>query len=321
MNLAPLARLAAILVLIGLPAAARGQTPPLADPDSVLVEELVVTARDPGPPWWRVSDADSTVYVLGVPAAAPKGLAWDRAALERRLTGASRVILPPDQVSVGVLGAPGAAFNLMRLRSGQPYETRLPAGLRARFAAARQALGDPASAYKTGNGLAAGLLLMTRYRDHARLTAADPAKTIGRLARARGVRVEQPRYSLGALAGGVIRTPAAAQQACLETVLDEIEAGPGQTIRAGEAWAAGDVRGALSGQRGYERCLGAAAGAQVLDQKVKADQAAAIERALAQPGHAVAVVHLPTLLSQGGVLDRLRAAGYAVRTPGDAEGS
>ena len=39
----------------------------------------------------------------------------------------------------------------------------------------------------------------------------------------------------------------------------------------------------------------------------------------AAPGHAIAVVPLRTLLSQGGVLDRLRAQGYEIGTPGDVE--
>ena len=46
---------------------------------------------------------------------------------------------------------------------------------------------------------------------------------------------------------------------------------------------------------------------------------AAIEKALKIPGHAIAVVPLRPLLSQGGVLDRLRADGFDVKTPGEDE--
>ncbi len=49
------------------------------------------------------------------------------------------------------------------------------------------------------------------------------------------------------------------------------------------------------------------------------DQVTAIEAALKTPGHAIAVVPLRPLLSQGGVLDRLRAAGFKVTTPGEDE--
>src|SRR6478609_1658081 len=66
------------------PAAAQ---PAAADPDSVLVEELVVVARDKGPAWWTVSNGASTVYVLGAPSLAPKRTPWDTLTLERRLKG------------------------------------------------------------------------------------------------------------------------------------------------------------------------------------------------------------------------------------------
>ena len=304
---------------LSLPAAAQVVLTPAEnpDPDGVLVEELVVTARERGPAFWKVADADTTIYVLGVPSVAPKGLAWDRSGLERRLAGANEVILPFNSLKVGVLGAPGAAFNLMRLRSHEPYEDRLPPGLKARFVAARTAFGHPAKDYRTNNGIAAGLLLVSHYRDHARLTAADPAKTIGRLAQARKIRVEQKAYSFGPLSGGIIRASAAAQRACLEDALDEIDGGAAAAQAAGAGWADGDVRAALGAERGFEKCLAAAPGGLAFDARIKADQAAAIAKALKTPGHAVAVVPLRTLLAQGGVLDQLRTQGYVVTTPGE----
>lgn len=287
------------------------------DPDATLVEELVVTAILPGPAFWRVEDADTTVYVLGVPGVIPKGLAWDRSVLERRLKGASRVILPFNAVSVNLLGVPGAMINVARLRSGQPYEARLSGSLKDRFVAARTRMGKKPEDYKTKNGLAAGIMLVGNYWDYAKLTAADPAKTIARLAKAQRIKVEQKAYPFGPLSGAVLRASEAAQRTCLDDALDEIDAGAGLARQAAEGWAAGDVRTALAAQRGFEKCLLAAPGAIALDSQIKADQAAAIARALKTPGHAVAVVQLRPLLSQGGVLDRLRAQGLTVKTPGE----
>ena len=72
--------------------------PPLpagvVDPNETLVEELVVTARLPGPAWWRVSNGTSTVYVLGAPTVAPKRQQWDRLQFDRHLEGANAVTLP-----------------------------------------------------------------------------------------------------------------------------------------------------------------------------------------------------------------------------------
>jgi len=316
----PLIALALAAALVG-PAIAQVRLTPAVpvpgDPDAVLVEELVVTGRLPGPAWWTVSDGDTTVYVLGAPSLAPKHMDWDRAIFERRLAGANLVILPFQDVKVTVTGALGAAFNFMRLRGGGPFEATLDPATQARFAAARTRLGQPADHYGTRNALAAGLRLATDYRDHDALTNSDPTKLIKLLAGRAKVRITQRSYNLGPLMGAILRTPPAAGRACFDEVLGQVEAGPGVTQAAARAWAQGDVRGALSNERTYERCIALVPGAQSFDAQVKADQVADIERALKAPGHAIAVVPLRPLLAQGGVLDQLRSKGFTVKTPGE----
>lgn len=287
-----------------------------ADPDATLVEEFVVTARDAGPAWWTVSDADSTVYVLGSPTLAPKRMQWDRSVFERRLAGANQVILPFQNIRVKTKGALGSALNYLRLKSG-PYEDKLDPAGRARFAAARGSIGQPPKRYGTGNALAAGLLLASDYRDRHELTTSDPSKLIEYLTRQAGRPVVERSYDIGPLLGAIIRTPKASGQACLNEVLAQVEAGPGVTRGAAVAWADGDVRGALDNERTYERCIALTPGAAALDARIKGDTAAAIRKALETPGHSIAVVPLRPLLAQGGVLDRLRAEGLAVKTPGE----
>jgi hypothetical protein len=54
--------LAAGLVLLAAPVARTQTVPALPeDPGAVVVEELVVQAKEPGPAWWVVKDGDSTV--------------------------------------------------------------------------------------------------------------------------------------------------------------------------------------------------------------------------------------------------------------------
>ena len=309
------ASLAQVVLQPAQPPAA--STPVPADPDSVLVAELVVVARQRGPAWWTVSTGTSTVYVLGAPSLAPKRTNWDTSTLDRRLKGANQVILPFQDVKVHVAGSVGAAWNLMRLKSLRPFEESLDAPTRARFIAAREKLGEPASRYKTNNALAAGLLLAGDYRDHSGLTNADTAKVVKVYAKMSKVPVVQRSYDVGALMGAVIRTPAPAARACLDAVLEQVEAGPGVTTAAARAWAEGDTPGALENERTYERCINMVPGAQAFDARTKADQVAAIEQALKAPGHSIAVVPLRPLLAQGGVLDQLRAKGYQVKTPGE----
>lgn len=300
----------------GAPAPAAPPQGAPVDPNEVLVEELVVEARDGGPAWWKVRDGDSVVYVLGVPSVAPKGLEWDRRVFERRLRGASRVILPFNNVGVDALGAPRVLINLLRLR-GRPAEERLEGPLRVRFIAARESIGQPASRYGYKNEIAVGILLVTDYRDHARLTAADPGKTIARLAKASGVKTVSRTYDLGPLMGAALRTSAAAQRACLLEALDEVETRGEGVRKAGEAWARGDVTDALGAERSYERCINAAPGALKVDARIKTDQADAIAEALKTPGHAIAVAPLRPLLARDGVLDLLRRRGFQVSTPGE----
>jgi len=295
------------------PAAA--PTPP--DPDSVLVEELVVVARDRGPAWWTVSNGASSVYVLGAPSLAPKRTAWDLTTLQRRLVGANEVILPFQDVKVKLGGSVGAAISYMRLRSGGPFEESLDPATRARFAAAREKIGQPAHRYKSSNALAAGLLLAGDYRDRSELTNADTAKVVKAHAVQAKVPVVQKSYDVSPLLGAVLKTPKAAARACLEAVIEQVEAGPGVTIAAAKAWAEGNTIGALDNERTYERCVNMVPGAQAFDARTKADQVAAIEKALKTPGHSIAVVHLRPLLAQGGVLDQLRAKGYVVKTPAE----
>lgn len=287
------------------------------DPDAALVEELVVRGRLPGPAWWRVSDADTTVYILGVPSLAPKRMEWDRAIFERRLEGANVVILPFVNVRAKVGGSIGTAFNLMRLKSGGPFEERLDAGTRARFVAVRTRLGQDAKHYGTNNPLAAGVQLAIDYRDRSQLTNMDPAKLVRLLAQRKGVKVVEKSYDLGPQLSGIIRTPANTGRICFDEVLAQAEAGPAVTLAAARAWAAGDVEGALQNERTYERCLAVITGGRSYDERTKADTAAAIAGALKTPGHAIVLVPLRPLLAQNGVLERLRAQGLVVKTPGE----
>jgi uncharacterized protein YbaP (TraB family) len=287
------------------------------DPDAVIVSELVVVARDKGPAWWTVSNGSATVYVLGVPSIAPKHMQWDRTAFERRLKDAKVVILPFQDVQVRFTNALGAAWNYLRLRSSRPYEETLGPADRAAFVDARTRVGQPAKRYATRNPLAAALLLITDYRDRFNLTNTDPIKLIKGLSQEAHVPIWQKSYDIAPQLGRIIRTPDEAGRACLDAVIAQVRAGPGVTLAAAKAWADGDVPAALENERTYERCISVVPGAAAFDAQVKANQVAEIEQALKTPGHAIAVVQLRPLLSRGGVLDRLRTAGFEVKTPGE----
>ena len=292
-----------------------GAAPPPADPEAAVVQELVVTSAGGGPAWWRVSNGDSTVYVLGAPEALPKGLRWDTTLLRRRLADAHELIAPPV-MTAGL----GDVFPLLaarrHFRSRGPMEAGLSAELRARFLNDRATMTRDPRAYTGWTPLAAALLMVGDFRRQARLEGGEPAGTVIRLAHDLNVKVVPAgRYKAVPFVRAVDADQSLLGPACLADALDEIEAGSARVDAAAAGWARGDVAQALSAQRGYEKCLASLPEGADIPARAMTDITEAIAQALAAPGHSVAVVNLRTLLARGGVLQRLQARGYAVTTP------
>lgn len=298
-------------------ATAAATTPPPPDPEGAVVQELVVTAHAGGPAWWRASSANSTVYILGVPESAPKGLKWDQTLLKRRLDGANELVGPP-RVTVGL----GDLFALMsarrRFRVHGRMEDTLPPDLKARFLAVRASLNPDPRAYSGWTPLVASLLMVSDFRKRAHLEPFEPAASVERLARSRGLRIAPSgTYRFVPLVRAAETGLDASGPACMADALDEIEAGPERIETAAQGWARGDVAVALTAQRGYEKCLSSLPNGADLPTRAMADAADAIAQALATPGHAVAVVNLRALLAPGGVLERLKARGFRIARPGE----
>lgn len=288
---------------------------PADDPESTVVEELVVQALERGPAWWRVSDGDTVVYILGLPPARrPKDVTWDSAVLERRLAGAHTIILPSG--AKATVRDIGAALKLRRsLRTDETLEETLPPQLRDRFVRARQAVNQPAKRYAQWKPIVAGELLLedtmkarglTSYRFEARFRQKPAPTKIARLYP--GMPVLQT-----ALAG----LTKATSLACLENALESVEVPLDVYRKAYEGWARGDVATALTAPRGFEVCMLQLNGGVTFWRRATNDAVMDISMALAKPGHAVALVGLRQLVAEGGVIEGLKARGLQVRGPGD----
>ncbi len=328
--------------------------PALAQPpdETALVDELVVRAYG-GPPWWTVSDGDSTVYILAQALAVPKGHGWDRTLLEKRLTGAKRLILPISfpPFRLGILDARKLYAEVNRGGSRPPLETRLSSAVSARFRARREALAQPESRYAAlPAGAAAMRLAGDAYKGWG-LPVAPPSgdevlPVVLAAARAKRVRTETPRYS-GPKVEGTVGDVLRPGEACAAAILGELDKGRPRTFSTEEyrgmqtAWADGDIRPALASvsasddtrhqlrvQVGEDHFFWLPSGAwskcgvdmpktrgPIEQRNPVKDTTAAIARQLQTPGHAVAIVGPWTLLSRDGVLDRLRRQGYEVTTP------
>lgn len=290
----------------------------IEDPDANIVEELVIQAREPGPAWWKVSDDDTTVWILGIAEERlPAGVTWDRRFLDRRLKGANSLILGTRvSLSAKVTDLPAFLRVRKQLRSKTPLEQTLPEPLRARFVAARERAGQPAAKYAKWTPLVAGQQLLRDARKPGPETPVVDA--IVKAAKRGKVKVVEParyeampyvRAAMGSL------TPALEQQ-CLGLALDDIAAPPGRARAAAQGWARGDVAAALTEPRGFEKCLLLLGGGGDLWRRMVKDNTAAIEAALEKPGHSVAIVSLRPLLAQGGVAQSLEARGLEVEGGG-----
>ena len=288
------------------------------DPQANVVEALVVSAKLPGPAWWRVSDADTTIYVLGMPAALPKAMAWDQSVVERRLDGAFAVLTPPEW-RAGLTDLPALLRLRKQLKDDGDWTTRDPQ-LAARTQRA-WAAADPKHPqdWRDWKPLFVAIQLGGKADRAAGLLMSEPDRTIDALARKRRVKVRSAKVGKAMpMLKSLARTSTdEAGRICLTETLETIEAGPAPRRAAAEAWAEGRVKAALAGPRSGERCQLQLPGVPELMRQSVEDEADALAELLKTPGHAVALYPIRGLVAENGVLDKLRARGITVRTPGD----
>jgi len=217
-----------------------------------------------------------------------------------------------------------------------PLEERLSPDLRSRFVTAREGLGQPAERYAALSFVRAAHLIVDDYRRAQALAEGEVWSAIEAAARRRRLRTE-PAYRMALPASGldIALTAEAGGPECLDHALTAMVERVRLERAAAEAWAQGDVSGltkppareALPHCRLANVSFGVTPGtpaAARLEEDFRRQQVDAIERALRRPGHSVAVLNVfspfgegeaESLLSEDGVLSRLRAKGYAITSP------
>lgn len=280
------------------------QWEPEADP--TLVDELLISGIRPGPAFWKVADADSVVWVLGVPGAFPKDIAWNQSEMRAHLDGANELIVATGGITVNWLLDPvRIGFNLGRFRGERPLRQVLPEDTRARFEAALSGMDRDAGRFDDLKPGYAAFLLSGAWQRELGMRSGYPEQTVTRAAR---FRVSQRRVGRSA-AIDMLRLieNMSDEQAlvCMEDALREIEAGSERAMEAARGWARGDLRVAVSAERGFENCLSAYP--EIADEARAniEDATVAILQGLNRPGKAVAIVELRELLAQDGVLARI----------------
>ena len=297
---------------------AAAQDPPV-DAEGALMEELIVKARRPGPAMWKVADADTVVWVMGVPNALPKGIEWDRTELRAKLKGAN-VLIAGTKVRWNLFSLLRIAlFERAKFRGEVPFEQALPPEMLARYKAAA-GRSDLIQREPNIKPIMGAMAVSMNFSQKLDMQQREPERSIRRDALFR-VRVQEAEEAdLVDFIKIVQAMPRETELACLDDALRQVEAGEERMRESARGWARGDLRVAVSAERGWERCI---AKDPDIARSVEANLAgvtAAITKALEKPGHAVAIVELRPLLAQNGVLVRLKATPGVTITAPDAPG-
>lgn len=290
------------------------------DSQANLVEELIVNARLPGPAWWKVSDADTTVYVMGMPAFVPEKLDFDDSVLRRRLDGANVLIIgqqPEFRVLSMLALIPGRGKPFLMDR---PMRETLPPELRARLERQLAAQKKPLNDFDDIKPALAGFMIAEGRGGNVSMTLDALTDRVRDLARSKDLKVS-PRiktlsgYDLIGMVKSLADAPPPLQELCLDAGLRQAENGLASVRETADQWAQGQVREVVSADRGFQRCLASTPWIARQFREGQDDAVTAITSALKKPGKAVAIIELRALLSTDGVLDRLRAKGFTVTAP------
>jgi hypothetical protein len=289
-------------------------------PDWARIETVTVKG-EPGPAVWHLTRGTSEVWVLGMIGALPKGLEWNRQYLSELFDGAHAILMPP-RADVGLADV---AWFLIRhggelsLPRGQVLEDGLPGDLRARFIAARDAVGGDDSEYRTDIPVRAAIRLQQDMMKKANLSGDEPRDTIRDLADHKNIPAKPiTRFEAMDAIREVLKLTPEQQRVCLSQSVEDVTWALGHADQAGRAWVVGDIRTVKAnyGESRFGSCiLGAVKAMGDIDARNIADTVAAIDAALNQPGKTIAVVNMGPLLRKGGVLEQLEARHVAIEGP------
>ena len=313
------ARIVLFLLIVLVCGLARADTP---TPPSEWsnIETVIVTARKPGPPMWRVTKGDASVILIALVDPVPNDLKWNKDSVTDALTGAKQLLLNA-QATVGLFeGLWYLTWHSgdIHLPDGTTVESTLPEPLRKRYLAALARSKHDADHYSSLRPPLAVLRMEGDVIEAQGLTGKEPSTTIHDIARHLGVSAKPVAdYEALPMLRALPQMSAEANVTCVENALDDLDDIAALAKPAAEAWAVGDLdklKANWSDQR-FQRCIQLVPGASVLFQRAVHDSVAAANTALATPGKTVMIVSFDALLKKDGILDRLKAEGLEIEQP------
>jgi hypothetical protein len=259
---------------------ADAQAPSGAGP-ATTIEEITVVGRYPGPPLWRVSSGERTLWIFGDLTPVPKGLTWDPRNAERIVERADAVIGP------------------MRIRAPTYNPIKIFRALLAVLRLHGAALDDAGLTLDTG--------VMKTLERLMRRSDAETTKTSIET-EATTVLEELEKISHEA------------ELNCVASVLTTLETDLSGMKERAQAWAVGDVDALQrfdypDAQGDCLDMLFSSSGLKDLGDELFAKWLAEAEHALATYDTTFAVLPMRELVAADGLLARLGAKGYTVRAP------
>jgi len=300
-----------------------------ASSEAPTIEEITVIGRYPGPPLWKVTSGNRTLWIFGDLLPVPKGLDWDPRNVERVLDRAGGVIGGP-RVSAMTLN-PIRLFRLFRearrlarLPEGTTLADQMPPELYARYTALRtRYLPKVKDDDEDLRPALAALRVYGAALDDAGLEVdSDVGKTLERkMRRSRAeeadVLVEtEPETELADLK----KVTPESELACFESTLASIETDLEGMKERANAWAIGDVDALKrfdypDSQGNCLQALLSAPGFVELRDALYAKWLGEAEHALATYDTSFSELPMRELIAGDGLLAQLAARGYTVIAP------
>ena len=285
------------------------------------VETVVVRPDMAGPALWHVANDKSEVWILATVTPVPKDLKWDSRSIAGLLKGSNALLLPPT-ASVGI--AEGLWFYMWHMDTleqpdGKTLEASLPGPLKSRFIAARGLAHQDADRYDKYLPAIAALILESDYQKAIDFSNREPQRTVESLAARAGVPAHRiATYPAMDVIHDVPNMSVAANLACMQYAISDIDTIAAHGLPAAQAWAIGDVAGmkAHYSETRLDACLAQSSAYTALREHGIRDEVNAILGALKKPGKTFVVIPMGFFLRKGSVLDRLEAAGLTVTGPG-----
>ncbi|MBL0163407.1 MAG: TraB/GumN family protein [Xanthomonadales bacterium] len=304
--------------------------------DIGTLETIVVSGEQPGPGLWKVSKGEHVLWILGTLSPLPEKMTWVANEIDATIASSQQVILGPAasiDIKGGMLRGIFLLPSLMSARNNPGKEKLVdvvPADLYARWTLLKgKYIGKDDGIEKRRPIFAAQELYAEAIKRSGLSLDNDVGKAVQKAAKRSKVEVVDPRIELR------IEAPGAAVKEFKKSALDDLDCFAktmsrletdieAMKLRA-NAWALGDIEAlqSMPYTDQMQACADAMLKASVAEERGFGDLRErlatvwldAVETALDKNRSTFAMLPLRHLLSDDGLLARLRARGYSVEAP------